>query len=299
MDGLPIRFHPEQHLPPDIVSEMLGRRELVAMIAHYRYLARNTDEPVRILVPGVGPGTLACSFIAGLDSDPQSSSYTAARNIHIDAFDINPEAVVAARENIGRIIQSRWGDASGITFSVFEGDWWDNKFWDTLEQQSYTQIIANPPFAQVENNELEPIRPGYEDTPQEALAGGRWGTLHYYAIARNAPELLVNKPGAGVIFRLPVYQSAESVKHDARLLRIITEPFINPNDYFLSHVERHVVGEVFENDRAGSWAVVQRTPLGVNMPHYGKWWVQMAIKHGLPSIPTEEEAWRLRSLYNG
>ncbi len=199
-NGDSMRYDPDKHLLPDRVSEILGAVELPRMISQYRSSAGDPEKPVRILIPGIGPGTLASGLISGLELDDPSR--TSAKNVNIDAFDINPDAVVTAQANIDEQLQNKWGEDGPVTFRVFQGDWKGGAVWDTLrEEDSYTHVIVNPPYAFRDDFREQVLLPGYDTVPENALYGRRNGGEHYYVLAQELQTVLSEESDAGVIFR--------------------------------------------------------------------------------------------------
>lgn len=148
------------------------------------------DMPVRVLIPGCGPGTLAHTLIAHLYADVD---VFAKGPVHIDAFDIEPAAVSATRRNLAKFV-----GRPALSTNIFQADWNNNDIWSRL--CGYNLVLFNPPY--LASHELPTVRSGYEQTPIKAMDGGYDGLDHYRRVVPYLRDVLAEQSIATqVLFR--------------------------------------------------------------------------------------------------
>ncbi len=174
------------------VSRILGRREfwsLPFIVSRHTLDPRpdsetlieavlerlaNRQAPISILDLGTGTGCLLLALL---------SEYPAASGLGVD---IQPGAVVTARENAGALDL-----AARSEFRV--GDWGRDL------TGPYDLVVSNPPYiAATAIPALDPEVAGYDPLP--ALDGGRDGLAAYRALAPDAARLL--RPGGILVLEI-------------------------------------------------------------------------------------------------
>jgi len=186
----PMLYDPTRHLPPDAASESLaGYDGQAALQLVSNKEGFDSDKPFRVLVPGIGVGTLACSFLA----HEQKLRTLGETPIHVDGFDIDPSAVAMAKRNLLGYATTRF------SHNLYQADWNQAETWEALSPHSYNLILFNPPY--LPDAEAAIIRPSYAHVPKAAVAGGEDGLDHFRCVLPQLPRLMDYQNGSTLLFR--------------------------------------------------------------------------------------------------
>lgn len=223
----PVEFDPFKVLPPDAMSEYMGR--VAFRGAWYaRFLSDDRDFSARVLIPGVGSGIIAAGLISEQMKWIERGEYLADFPIHIDSFDISPDAVTIAEANINR--QAKLGH--GITSQIYLDDWRDLRSEVANNDKSYDVIVMNPPY--LTEYGLRDIREGYDATPQSNLvdcSGNRFGLGEYEHLLPVASRLTKGQPGSVILGRFAVGAGSSS-----RITDMLHEEFVRTGKYPNAHI---------------------------------------------------------------
>lgn len=182
-------FDRNLHLPPDAASESLaGYDGVLAAKGWHEDNMSHPELPYKVLVPGIGVGTLALAFTAYA----LQQRALGGRAIHIDGFDISSSAVEYARINLESITPP-------ANTTVFQGDWNNADTWHALPNAPYHLILFNPPY--LPHDEVCDISKDYQGVPTEALDGGSDGLDHFRTVLARLPSHVDREHGATVLFR--------------------------------------------------------------------------------------------------
>ncbi|HYH75251.1 MAG TPA: hypothetical protein VD735_04805 [Candidatus Saccharimonadales bacterium] len=189
-DAPPVLYDPARHLPPDVASESLAGYDGQAALRRVdSKKGSGADTPLRVLVPGIGVGTLACSFLA----HEQKQQALGATPIHIDGFDIDPSAVDLAKRNLSGYTTTRF------SCNIYQADWNRTETWESLSPHAYNLILFNPPY--LPDAEASVIRASYAQVPKTATAGGKDGLDHFRRVIPQLPSLMDHRNGSTLLFR--------------------------------------------------------------------------------------------------
>ncbi|MGH7758158.1 MAG: peptide chain release factor N(5)-glutamine methyltransferase [Candidatus Dormibacteria bacterium] len=152
---------------------LIPRPETELLVERAIALSQAAPAHVRVAELGTGSGCVAIALAARV---PQT---------RITAWELSPEAVAAARANVGRhSLESQ--------VEVLEGDWSQ----DLGQSGSFSLIVSNPPYVTTGDwRQLEPSVRDYE--PRLALDGGEDGLGAYRTLVPAAARLAA--PGARVL----------------------------------------------------------------------------------------------------
>ena len=208
VDAFDIEFDRQLHLPPDVASESLAGYDgiLAAKSWHKRNLG-TPELPYRVLVPGLGVGTLACALAAY----EQYLHTLEERQVEIDGFDIDHSAINFASTNFASINNSRY------RARFYQADWDRQSTWDELAPGNYHLVLLNPPYLP----EDEVVALDYSNVPERTMFGGQDGLDHFRTIFPMLPQLMDRTHGGEILFR---FQTPGSTYTD-KLKEIIASAF--------------------------------------------------------------------------
>jgi methylase of polypeptide subunit release factors len=238
--GKCVDYDPEKVLPPDIGAECMAQ-DAVKLIQWARLLRGDTYDqpsPVRLLIPGVGSGIIACSIIVQL---MREGNYLGGQ-LCIDAFDLSPDACKTADRNVRRFM-----DLGEVTLRIWQHDWQDRLV--SVPDNSYDVIMVNPPYLP----EGRKVPDSYNDTPGGALYAGDDGLEAYrYMLPGMIRKLDQSKPGSFAMGRCSAtltykeHVLGEDMDMQAqRVLAMIREHFSS------NGISVRSVGGVVVDDRLG------------------------------------------------
>ncbi|HJQ08751.1 MAG TPA: hypothetical protein VJ836_04705 [Candidatus Saccharimonadales bacterium] len=187
------------------------------MAAWYRHAAGDNKRDIHLLVPGVGSGRAVGSLIAALETKVNANTPWTPQNVHIHAFDNNPQSVAKAKSHVQQRIQARWRGKAPVEFSCEVGDWYDD-IW-TAHSGKYTHALMAPPFGQKEFAGL-----GYESFPDAHLLRRRRNDPigHYRQLASCITHALTRESGTGAAYFIP--NDTPPISQAA--LDLVTEEFL-------------------------------------------------------------------------
>lgn len=184
-NGFKITYDAARTLPPDEISEQMGKEAALA-INRMRFGSDRAGMPINVLELGIGTGVILASTLANVKSRKDISVY---------GIDIDPYAVDLTRKTLNRLIDS---PQEGLTIDLQQRDWLASDTWDDLRQRKYHIIHFNPPFLPPGEN----VRTGYEGVPKSTMySDDPEGLDHYRYVLPQLPTLLSEDTGSAVIIR--------------------------------------------------------------------------------------------------
>ncbi len=108
----------------------------------------STDKKIKLLDPGAGIGTLACSFMERIAKENWNTP-----DIHISAYDIDRDVYDTLKKNIA-------SSSSGFKkadYEIFSGDFLEKTSFEYMWKinETYTHVIMNPPYKKIPANSKE------------------------------------------------------------------------------------------------------------------------------------------------
>jgi len=121
------------------------------LAAHMSSLFRFDDQPIRLLDPGAGVGSLTAAFVSTL-----LNSGAKPDSIHVDAVELDGEMILGLHETLG-LCREACRDA-GIVFTsdIIQMDYLERSANTCLHGTAeYTHCIMNPPYRKIRSDSKE------------------------------------------------------------------------------------------------------------------------------------------------